>query len=473
MKKILTVSLLLAATCAIAQQNPRVDSLLNEKDSIVVQQTINKLAAGNEEDLGVLLRFYIARKEAIKRDSLLAAIVKQYPNGRHAASTGISKIIQTKGGKQKEEMYKIYRAQFPGSNYNKIVFSIAMAYAEERQTQKVLEYLAQTKGSQGTLNEAVDLIAEQLMKYDSKTAEDLVKKKLDITHQLYLHPDSIVAVNPKYNPRNEYYSFVKLYGAILMQRNDNTHALQYIKEVYDSTGWNDRELVRNYSLLLSRNGQYKKAFGMLDKIVRDGNGDTETKQELVIAYEKLNPGKKGATYLAEAQKGLAANIQEQVAKLLINETAPAFEVKDIHGKTVSLADFKGKTIVLDFWATWCGPCKKSFPAMQQAVNKYSKNENVKFLFIHTWERSAGAQKEAQEYLKENKYTFDLYMDSKDPVSGANPAVTSFGVKGIPAKFVIDGDGHIRFRITGFSGGDDSGAAELSAMIEMITRNKKS
>lgn len=111
--------------------------------------------------------------------------------------------------------------------------------------------------------------------------------------------------------------------------------------------------------------------------------------------------------------------------------------------------------------------------MQQAVNKYSKNANVKFFFIHTWERSATPQKDAQEYLKDNKYTFDLYMDTKDPNTQLCPAVTLFGVKGIPAKFVIDGDGNIRFKMTGFSGGADAAAEELSAMIEMVTKNKKS
>lgn len=472
MKNILTVSLLLATTCAIAQQNPRVDSLLNEKDSVIVQQRISKLTAGNEEDQGDVLRYYIARKDAPKRDSLLALIVKQYPNGPHAASAGMRDILQAKGGKQKEAMYEIYRVKFTNNvSYNKIVFSIANAYLEERQTKKALEYIAQVKGSRAIRNDAVYLFAEQLSKYDSKTAEAMVKKELDAAYKLYKHPDSVVIADRKYDPRDHYYRFMKLYGTVLMACKDNARALQYIREVYDSTGRSDEEVARNYSLLLSRNGKYQEAFGRLDKIVRAGNGDAETRAELAIAYEKLNPGKKGAAYLVEAQKGLKESIQEQVSKSLINEAAPAFTVKDVNGKTVSLADFKGKIIVLDFWATWCSPCKKSFPAMQQVVKKYGKNANVEFLFIHTWERSASPLTEAQEYLQWNKYTFDLYMDLKDPVTSKNPAVTLFGVTGIPAKFVIDGNGRIRFRVTGLTDGEDAGAEELSAMIDMVAGSK--
>ncbi|MCK7557268.1 TlpA family protein disulfide reductase [Chitinophaga sedimenti] len=162
-------------------------------------------------------------------------------------------------------------------------------------------------------------------------------------------------------------------------------------------------------------------------------------------------------------------MKKEVAKMLISEAAPAFSVKDVKGNTVSLADFKGKVIVLDFWATWCGPCKKSFPAMQRAVDKYSKDPNVKFLFIHTWERSETPQRDAQEYLSQNKYRFDLYMDTKDAATRKNNAVSAFGVKGIPAKFVIDAEGNIRFRMTGFSGGDDVAVEELSAMIELAAK----
>ena len=55
---------------------------------------------------------------------------------------------------------------------------------------------------------------------------------------------------------------------------------------------------------------------------------------------------------------------------MINQPAPVFALKDLEGKTVSLADLKGKVVIVDFWATWCGPCKASFPGMQMAVNKY-------------------------------------------------------------------------------------------------------
>lgn len=475
MKNLLTITLVFSAACAMAQQgprsNPRLDSLVNEKDAATVRQRIAKLAAGNEEDLGVLLQYYNAKPDAGNADSLFEAIVKQYPLGRYAATDGMNKIFVAKGGKTQEDLYKAYRKKFPAQNFDMILYSVANAYVDEKNTKKALEYVDQVKGA-GFRNMSISIIADQLMKYDNKTAETLVKKELDNARNLYQHPDPARAGDRLHNPRADYYRFLNLYGKILLQDKNYAGALKYIGEAYDSTGRKDEEMGRNYGLLLSRNGKYEEAFGVLDKIVREGKGDAEMKKELSVAYEKLNPGKKSAAYMAEIQEALRKKIGDEVAKMLVNEPAPAFEVKDVNGKTVSLADFKGKTIVLDFWATWCGPCKKSFPAMHQAVKKYSADQNVKFLFIHTWERSANPQKDAQDYLSQNKFGFDLYIDAKDPATKKNNAVSMFGVKGIPAKFVIDGDGNIRFKVTGFSGGDDAAVEELSAMIELAAGNKK-
>jgi len=124
-------------------------------------------------------------------------------------------------------------------------------------------------------------------------------------------------------------------------------------------------------------------------------------------------------------------------------------------------------VILDFWATWCGPCKRSFPAMQMAVNKFKDNPNVQFLFIHTWEKGeADATAAAKKYIDDNKYSFQVLMDLKDE-TGSNKVVEGFGISGIPTKFILDKNGNIRFRITGFSGGDDAAVAELSAMIDMV------
>ena len=107
--------------------------------------------------------------------------------------------------------------------------------------------------------------------------------------------------------------------------------------------------------------------------------------------------------------------------------------------------------------------------MKMAVNKYKDDPNVKFLFIHTWEREDNATKDAKKYVEEQKYPFEVLMDLKDPETGVNKVVDSYKVSGIPAKFVIDKNGNIRFALSGFPGGDDAAVEEIAAMIELAQK----
>lgn len=145
---------------------------------------------------------------------------------------------------------------------------------------------------------------------------------------------------------------------------------------------------------------------------------------------------------------------------MISLPAPAFSLLDLEGKPVSLEGLKGKIVVVDFWATWCGPCVSSFPAMQKAVIKYKDNPDVAFLFVNTWQQETDKRKNAADFINKKRYPFHVLMDEKDDV------ITDFKVSGIPTKFVINKEGIVRFKSVGFAGGDDGLVQELSMMIDL-------
>ncbi|MDB5156666.1 MAG: resA 6 [Mucilaginibacter sp.] len=154
-------------------------------------------------------------------------------------------------------------------------------------------------------------------------------------------------------------------------------------------------------------------------------------------------------------------------ELITNQPAPVFELKDMDGKTVSLADYKGKVVVVDFWATWCGPCKMSFPGMQLVLNKYKKDNDVQFLFIDTREKAADYKDLVKNFLAENHYTFKVIFDENGADGIQNKFIKIYKVPGIPTKFIIDRDGIIRFERIGYMSGmsDQDLANEVAEMIE--------
>lgn len=148
---------------------------------------------------------------------------------------------------------------------------------------------------------------------------------------------------------------------------------------------------------------------------------------------------------------------------MLNEAAPKFSLKDMEGNTVSLEGLKGKVVIVDFWATWCGPCIASMPAMKKAQEKLTARGDVAFLFVDTWENVDNKLQNASDFMKKNNYPFHVLMDDESKV------VADFKVSGIPTKFIIDKAGNIRFKSVGWGGNDEALIDEIDTMVELSSK----
>ena len=299
----------------------------------------------------------------------------------------------------------------------------------------------------------------------SKESLDILKEKIDNPVATRFYSSSQVKKNNQY----AYDLYADTYAFILYKENKFAEALKYEQPVVDHSKTIDGEVYEHYVQILAGDNQYTKAKEAAEAAVKAGQGSEGIKEVLKKDYTKEKGNDTGYDqYIASLENAAKNKAREEMAKTMINQPAPAFALKDFDGNLVSLKDLKGKVVIVDFWATWCGPCKASFPGMQLAVNKYKDDPTVKFLFVDTWEEGSDYLGGVKKFIADNNYSFQVLMDEKGDDGRQSKVVTAFGVTGIPTKFIIDKDGNIRFKYVGYSGTPEKLLDEVTEMVEMTS-----
>ena len=191
-----------------------------------------------------------------------------------------------------------------------------------------------------------------------------------------------------------------------------------------------------------------------------GSADTSALAPLRTAWKKQNGSLAGLDTRIETLRKESTRRIALDSHKIEPHAAPNWRLPDLEEKVHDMASYKGKVVVMDFWGSWCGPCRMELPLFEAMYQRYKQNPKVAFVSIN-WERAQGAEEHrglAREYMKKNNFSFPVMYDHE------RNAVGAYEIQGFPTVFLVDREGLVRYVNVGF---DPKVDRILEAQIESL------
>lgn len=473
-------------------------------DTVIRMETAKTLSQPDltETDLtGVYNTWKNLLPDSRKADSIARIILQRYPSGQFAWDMAVYDQFRDLKG-NKDSLWKAFTKRFPLSEHRFDNTGIAQMYyhkvyrgviyqdilRSENHTPRILEELLPYTPFYTLLDLYPHLIDYRMNSAHGKpiTAAELLPYSKLLIGEIEKAGKIRDWAEARFYTAKEWEDYMRfsLRGAyqthafLLEQTGNAAEAKTWADKVKDIFQYRNAAFNDIYTRILLKLGREQEAYGYAVKSANENAVSTD----MIALLKKQYIGKQGSeqgfdAYFASLKP--KDKMEEQQAHLkaaLINKEIASFNLESNRGGKISLSGQKGKIVVIDFWATWCPPCKAAMPGMQLVSDKYRNDKNVAFYFIATDETRSDYKAAIEKFLQEKNFDFNVLYDAKNPATGKlndtyEKYSRAFGFSGIPLKMIIDAKGKLRWFSLGYMGSTSALADEISYLIETLKAEK--